>query len=325
MAQDIIVTGGNGFIGTAVVQALVRDGHSVTVVDETPASDFMLSLGVKYVMSDYVEFFEHATLHQDTVIHLAARHIVSDSVADPSRYYNDNVVKTKQMLDLIKDSSIKNIMFSSTGSTYGNRSFGVRLTERSLLDPVNPYASTKMACEYLIKDYAAAYGFKYVIFRFFNAAGADPRCQFGYTQDPPTHVIPIMCQKVLNGEPFYVYGDDYHTNDGSCVRDYVHISDIARAHTLGLDYIIKHGSSDIFNLGGDSETSVLKLVQQVEKLGIPFSGIFTRPRRPGDPDRLVADISRAKDYLGWSPKYDVREIIMHSMAWEKKLSKETND
>ena len=319
MKQRIVVTGGNGYIGTAVVDALVSAGHSVTVVDESAPTDFMSSLGVEYVMSDYVTFFQNSELEYSTVIHLAANHVVSQSVSAPAEFYDNNVIKTKQMLDLIRESSIKNIIFSSTGSVYGNRHLAPKLNEDHHMDPVNPYASTKIACEHMIRDYATAYGIKYVIFRFFNAGGADEAGRFGYTQTPATHVIPIMCKALLSGTPFTVYGNDYNTDDGTCMRDYVHIKDIARAHLKGLDYIIDN-PSEIVNLGGSSSTSVLQLVKIAESMGQPFSSIVFKPRRQGDPHRLVANITKAHGILGWKPTYTVTDMVQHSMKWETTMA-----
>lgn len=224
------------------------------------------------------------------------------------------------MLDSIVATGIKNIVFSSSGNTYGRQGANGLLVEDSYYDPENPYASTKVAGEMLIKDYARAYDLNYVNFRFFNAAGADPACRFGYTQRPATHVLPILCNKIIKGEIFTIYGTDYNTPDGTCVRDYVNVADLARAHQCALELFDKGPAREAFNLGGGSKgVSVKDLVQHTgDILGITpvveYAG-----RREGDPAMLVADISKASRILNWRPVYDIRDTIKHAWAWENKF------
>jgi UDP-glucose 4-epimerase len=213
---------------------------------------------------------------------------------------------------------IKNIVFSSSGNTYGRQGSLGPLNENLYYDPENPYASTKVAGELLIKDYASAYGMKYITFRYFNAAGADPHSRFGYVQRPATHVIPILCNKILNNEPFTIFGSDYPTKDGTCVRDYVHVQDLARAHAKAIELFDGQKANQTFNLGGGSNgVSVRELVIHVGQIVGKTPTVVYAGRRSGDPVQLVADISKANVLLDWIPKYGILETIAHAWEWEK--------
>lgn len=315
--QKILITGGCGFIGTQVTMSLINSGHDITVVDKSPPA---YRAPVKYVQSDYAEFFAINTKKYDTVIHLAAEHLVEHSVTNPSVYYTNNVVKMQVMLDSMVRTGTKNIIFSSSGNVYGRQGLNGPLKEDGLYyDPENPYASTKVAGELLIKDYAKAYGLNYVTFRYFNAAGADPEGRFGYIQNPATHVIPILCNKILTGDMFSIYGSDYPTPDGTCVRDYVHVADIASAHVQALNLLSQHGVSETFNIGGGSSgTSVLDLVKMAEDIVGIASLVTYCPNRAGDPAVLVANIQHAREKLNWAPKYNIRDSVLHAWRWEQK-------
>ena len=224
------------------------------------------------------------------------------------------------MLDAIVATGIKNIIFSSSGNTYGRQGAFGPLSEDMYYDPENPYASTKCIGEMLIKDYARAYGVNYVNFRYFNAAGADPQCRFGYTQRPATHVIPILCNQIMNKQPFTIFGNDYPTADGTCVRDYVNVADIATAHLKAIEFLDAGGKNEAFNLGGGSNGISLKELVKYAAMVVGEGPIVEYgPRREGDPAMLVANIKKAKDILKWEPKYDIRETITHAWNWEKKF------
>lgn len=318
--QKILITGGCGFIGTQVTMSLIDSGHDITVVDKSPP---VYRAPVRYVQSDYAEFFEINTEKYDTVIHLAAEHLVEHSVANPAVYYANNVVKMQVMLDSMVRTGTKNIIFSSSGNIYGRQGLNGPLQEKgSYYDPVNPYASTKVAGELLIKDYANAYGLNYVTFRYFNAAGADPEGRFGYIQNPATHVIPILCNKILTGDLFSIYGSNYPTMDGTCVRDYVHVADIASAHVLALNLLSQYSVNETFNIGGSRGSSggisVLDLVKIAEDVVGIDSLVTYCPNRPGDPAILVADTQYAHEKLNWAPKYSIRDAVLHAWRWEKK-------
>jgi UDP-glucose 4-epimerase len=315
--HNILITGGSGFIGTQVLYDLVEHGHHVTVVDREIKHD---DVPATIFEEDYYEFFKRNKFCYDTVIHLAAEHLVEQSVSEPEKYYANNVVKMKGMLDCMLDVGIKNIIFSSSGNTYGRQGKLGPLVEDFFYDPENPYASTKVAGELLIKDYAKAYGLKYVTFRYFNAAGADPACRFGYVQRPATHVIPILCNKILKGETFSIYGTDYPTNDGTCVRDYVHVADLARAHSLALNLFDNNTANETFNIGcGSDGVSVMDLAEYAEEVVGKEAIVEHCPRRAGDPARLIADITKAKRLLGWTPKYGIKDVILHAWNWEKRF------
>ncbi len=316
MGNKILITGGSGFVGTQVADELVSYGHRVTVVDRKLKSTSVPN--VQYIEEDYLEFILNVDYRFDCVIHLAAEHLVEQSVSEPEKYYTNNVVKMKALLDRMRDLGITNIVFSSSGNTYGRQGELGPLTEDLYYDPQNPYASSKVAGEMLIKDYAKAYGMNYVIFRYFNAAGADPYGRYGYVQRPATHVIPIICNKIMNDELFTIYGNDYPTKDGTCVRDYVHVADLARAHMSAIDFLAVGNPSNIFNIGGgNGGVSVKELCHYAAKVvGKDHINIEYAGRREGDPAMLIADISKAEKFLGWKPQYTIEDSIKHAWIWE---------
>ena len=318
----ILVTGGAGFIGKGVVKALANQGAEITVIDRDPSTWCFNSDVADVLPMDYADYFvtEQRIGRFDAVVHLAAEHLVEKSVTEPAEYYTNNVVKTKVMLDNMLRLGIKNILFSSSGNVYGRQGANGPLTEDLYYDPENPYASSKVTGEMMIKDYAKAYGLNYLNFRYFNAAGADPEGRFGYTQTPATHVIPILCRKIMEKTPFVIFGDDYPTVDGTCVRDYVHVADIAEAHVLGINYLLDGGASKTLNLGGGAGVSVQQLAACAGTLLGEFPLISYAPRRAGDPAKLTANIKLAADTIGWKPQYDVSSCILHAWHWEKKLN-----
>lgn len=311
--MNILVTGGCGFIGTQVVDRLLASGYNVTVVDREVGSWSLC----KVVEDDYLAFLHKTEEKYDTIVHLAAEHLVGQSMLDPAKYYENNVVKLKGMLDYMVAAGTQNIIFSSSGNVYGRQGSNSKLSEDIYYDPENPYASSKVAGELLIKDYARAYGINYVTFRYFNAAGADPRGRFGYTQDPPTHIIPIICRAIKNNKTIQIFGTDYPTKDGTCVRDYVHVSDIADAHVKAIGLLKTGLKNETFNLGGGSEgVSVLDIVAGTFDVFDKSVEVEYLERRSGDPAILVADITKAREVLKWSPKYSVKDAIQHAWRWE---------
>lgn len=320
MTNNILITGGSGFVGTQVAYELLSAGHNVTIVDR--ALKHTTVPGATVVEMDYLEFVQSFGCNYDTVIHLAAEHIVEKSVTEPAKYYANNVIKMKGLLDAMVASGTKNIIFSSSGNVYGRQGSAGLLSEDMYYDPENPYASTKVAGELLIKDYAKAYGIKFVNFRYFNAAGADPTGRFGYVQRPATHVIPILCNTILNGSPFSIYGNDYKTKDGTCVRDYVHVADLARAHSLAINFLNDGSGNEAFNIGGGSAgVSVKELVQFAADVVGREPVVISAPRRAGDPAKLVADISKAAYMLKWTPRHDIKQSILHAWNWETKFQR----
>lgn len=314
----ILITGGSGFVGTQVAYRLIEEGHDVIIVDRK-VKDW--NVPAKIFEEDFLDFAENNIEHYDTIIHLAAEHLVEQSVTEPEKYYTNNVIKMKGLLDHMVDTGVKRIIFSSSGNTYGRQGQNGPLKEEGLYyDPENAYASTKVAGELLIRDYARAYDIEYVNFRYFNAAGADPECRFGYVQRPATHVIPILCNKILNGEVFPIFGNDYPTKDGTCVRDYVHIADLAEAHVKAIEFFDRGSFNATFNIGGGSKgVSVKELVHYAAKIVGKEPIVEYMPRREGDPAALVADIYWAERLLDWKPKYNIEDAILHAWNWENKF------
>lgn len=314
--MNILVTGGAGYIGSVVVEELVGDGHEVTVYDNlSKGHRESVAPGVKFVQADLLDSETlTTTLLQrriEAVIHMAADSLVGESIAKPHKYYQNNVIAGLAMLDSIRKSGVTRLVFSSTAAVYGEPA-KQPIEECDPTGPTNTYGETKLAFERALHWYSRAYNFRYVALRYFNAAGASDRC--GEHHEPETHLIPIVLQ-VAAGErdQVEIYGDDYPTPDGSCVRDYIHVVDLARAHILALN--ILDTKNAIYNLGcggeGYSVREVIDIAREVTGREIP---IKVGPRRPGDPAVLIASSNEIKKDLGWSPRFgDLRAII--ESAW----------
>jgi UDP-glucose 4-epimerase len=313
----ILVTGGSGFVGSQTVKALSEQGHIVYIVDRK-----VQPWSYNYVPKSCIfetEFDIVPDVEFDTVMHFAADHVVNESVTDPAKYYDNNVVKTKRLLDTLVERNIKRFIFSSSASVYGKHGETSHLLGENLsTDPQCSYASTKAVVELMLRDYDTAYGLKSVSLRYFNAAGADPDGNFGYVQEPQSHLIPIICRNARLGTPLKVFGNDYDTRDGTCVRDYAHTCDIAAAHVKAFEYLANGGKSEILNVGAGIGTSILGVLKTFkETTGVDPVLIFA-DRRAGDPAALVADISKAKKILNWTPHYTLTDIIKHAWAWENR-------
>lgn len=318
-ASKILITGGGGFIGTHVAYSLADNGYDITIVDRKFKHRNLPGILVE---QDYLNFARENTLKYDLVVHLAADHEVEQSVGNPSKFYENNVQRMKTFLDCLVATGIENIVFSSSASVYGRQGLTGPLIEDMYYDPENAYASTKVAGEMLIKDYARAYGIKYTIFRYFNAAGADPAGRAGYVQRPATHVVPILCNRVLKEQTFKLFGTDYPTRDGTCIRDYIHVSDIATAHSLTIEHLLSTGENNIFNVGGSIHgTSLKELLGCFTTVTGKTPTVEYAERRPGDPAILTADTKKIQQALGWEPKYTIEDIIAHAWQWETKYEK----
>ncbi|HEY0429524.1 MAG TPA: UDP-glucose 4-epimerase GalE [Pyrinomonadaceae bacterium] len=314
----ILVTGGAGYIGSVVAEELVSSGHEVTVYDN-------LVKGHREAIAPEAEFVEgdlrDADLLKKTfragaieaVIHLAAFSLVGESVQNPAKYYENNVSAGLNLLDAMKEAEVKKIVFSSTAAVYGEPE-KQPITETDRLQPTNPYGETKLAFENALRWYEKAYDVKYASLRYFNAAGASRR--YGELHEPETHLIPLVLQAALGKIPFVeIFGEDYHTRDGTCVRDYIHVIDLARAHILALDVLDE--KSAIYNLGcggaGYTVREVIDTAQEVTGLDIP---VRAGERRAGDPAVLIAASDKIKTELGWQPEFqDLRVIIESAWAW----------
>jgi UDP-glucose 4-epimerase len=310
----VLVTGGAGYIGSVVSEQLVSDGHEVVVYDNlSKGHREAVVAGARLVEGDLhdAEKLRETLNGIDAVIHMAAFSLVGESVEAPSKYYHNNVVAGLVLLDAMRDCGVKRIVFSSTAATYGEPE-AQPIVESSPTNPTNPYGESKLAFEKAMHWYERAYGLRYASLRYFNAAGASEKC--GEDHDPETHIIPITLQ-VAAGKRSHVeiYGDDYPTEDGTCVRDYIHVIDLARAHILALDVLNER--SAIYNLGcggdGYSVRDVIDTARRVTGKDIP---IRMGPRRPGDPAVLIASSDKIKSELGWQPQFQDLGVIVES-AW----------
>ncbi len=317
----VLVTGGAGYIGSVVTEELVKDGHQVVVYDSLyKGHRSAVAAGADLVHSDLMDV---ATLRTtltnrqiDAVVHMAADSLVGESCAHPAKYYRNNVAAGLVLLDAMREAGVNRIVFSSTAATYGEPE-KQPIEENAPNIPTNPYGESKLALEHAMRWYDEAYGLRYATLRYFNAAGASQN--FGESHDPETHIIPIALQAAAGRRPFVeVYGEDYPTRDGTCVRDYIHVIDLARAHILALK-VVEQGSR-IYNLGcggeGYSVREVIETARDVTGKHIPMR---IAPRRAGDPAVLVASSEKIRRELGWTPQYQDLRVILES-AWRWMLA-----
>ena len=319
--MNVLVVGGAGYIGSHTVYELIRANHHVVILDNL-SSGYMELVHEKAVFyqgdirvkSDISNVFKQEKI--DVVMHFAAKIVVPESMEIPLEYYHNNVEGVRILLEVMNENNVKKIVFSSTAAVYGEAS-GVCL-ENSETKPINPYGETKLACEKLIDWTAQAHGFSYVVFRYFNVAGADQSLKIGLMKDQLTHLIPVAIQGILGiRDQLMIYGDDYPTKDGTCVRDYIHVSDLAYAHVLGAQYLDSGGKSEIMNLGSNKGYTVLEVAQAVNDIAPLKTQIG--PRRQGDPATLIASNKKAKIILNWSPKYQLKDIVHSDYLFRKKL------
>jgi UDP-glucose 4-epimerase len=320
----ILVTGGAGYIGSHVVIALQQAGYEVLVLDnlcyghaEYVSPQQLQRIDLEDRQSLDTLFKSHPTI--EAVIHMAAFAYVGESVSNPALYYRNNVYGTLCLLETMVANGIKNFVFSSTCATYGEPDW-IPLTEDHPQRPINPYGYTKLVIEQMLRDFDRAYGLRSVAFRYFNAAGADPEGRVGEDHNPETHLIPLVLDVALGRRPHItVFGTDYPTADGTCIRDYIHVADLADAHVLGLKYLQGGGETGAFNLGNGSGFSVRQVIEMVEKVtGQPIPQQFGT-RRPGDPAALIGSADRARSLLGWNPRYaDLESIVTTAWKWHQK-------
>ncbi|MCJ2025809.1 UDP-glucose 4-epimerase GalE [Methylobacterium sp. J-067] len=324
----VLVTGGAGYIGSHMVLALLDAGHEAVVVldDLSTGFDWAVPEGVTLVVGDVADqdlvtrtIREHKI---DALAHFAAKIVVPESVSDPLGYYLANTVKTRALIEAAVKAGVRHVIFSSTAAVYGEPEV-VPVTETVSLNPINPYGRSKLMSEWMIADAAAALGFTYVVLRYFNVAGADPKGRSGQSTPNATHLIKVATQAALGQrERLDVYGTDYPTPDGSCLRDYIQVTDLAEAHRLALDYLRGDGESLVLNCGYGLGYSVLEVVEVVKKVSGKDFPVRISPRRPGDPARIVAAADKIRERLGWVPRYDDLEtIVTQALAWEDHLSK----
>ena len=320
---NVLVTGGGGYIGSHTCKALSEEGFNPIVIDNLHyGHEWAVKWGV-LIKGDFsdrdllLEIFN--TYKPIAVLHFAAFAYVGESVKNPNKYYKNNVSGSLNLLDVMNECSIKNIIFSSTCATYGIPK-NIPISESEIQKPINPYGSSKLMIETIIKDFSLAYGLKYIILRYFNAAGADAKGEIGEDHDPETHLIPLTFRAL--DEPkkkLTIFGNDYKTADGTCIRDYIHVSDLANAHVLALMRLLNNKESSIYNLGNGKGYSVLEIINSVEKISNKRVFYEFGKRREGDPDVLIASAEKALNELKWCPKYSqIDEIIKTVWEWEKK-------
>jgi UDP-glucose 4-epimerase len=324
--MNVLVTGGAGYIGSHAVRKLLNEGHRVVVVDDLSHGH----RGAVTAAGPDVPFIhgsvsDPTTLNEafrilpfEAVLHFAAFIEVGESVVDPSKYYQNNFVQALGMLDLLRTKGIRKIVFSSTAAVYGDPEH-VPIPEDARLAPINPYGRSKRMVEMALEDYAQAYGIGYAILRYFNVAGASPEGDLGEAHEPESHLIPrILAAARMETEPVSIFGTDYPTPDGTCVRDYIHVEDLVHAHVLALR-AIQPGKGQVYNLGSERGFSVREVLAACEKvLGRTIPSV-ERPRRPGDPAVLLASSERARTNLGWKRQYpELETMVRHAWQWHER-------
>ncbi|MEB3312008.1 MAG: UDP-glucose 4-epimerase GalE [Snowella sp.] len=323
--QTILVTGGAGYIGSHAVLALQKAGYNVIVLDNLSYGHRELiedRLKVELLVADTSDraYLDNlfATRKIDAVMHFAAFIAVGESVQEPAMYYRNNVLGTLTLLEAMIAADIKKFVFSSTCAVYGMPK-EVPMTENHPINPLSPYAASKRMVEQILTDFDQAYGLKSVIFRYFNASGAEPTGLLGEDHNPETHLIPLALLTVLKKREFLsIFGTDYDTPDGTAVRDYIHVCDLADAHVLGLEYLLKGGNSDIFNLGNGNGFSVREVIETTQQVTGHTVAVKESDRRAGDAPILVGSSKKAKETLSWNPQYaDLSKIISHAWQWHQ--------
>jgi UDP-glucose 4-epimerase len=323
--MNILVCGGAGYIGSHMVKMLTEEGHDVTTFDNLSTGHREAVKWGRLVVGDLLDEAAMRRLFADNsfdaVMHFSAKSLVGESVAQPAMYYKNNVIGTFNLLEAMRAADVKRFVFSSSAATFGNP-VADRIDENHPQAPINPYGETKLMVERMLRDYAAAYGLNSVSLRYFNAAGADPSGEIGEAHDPETHLIPNVLKAAIDAhKTLKVFGQDYPTPDGTCVRDYIHINDLCQAHMLALKYMEDREGAFGFNLGNGQGFSILEIINAAEHVigqKIPYQSC---DRRPGDPPILVADATLAKKELKWRPQYtDITEILRTAWDWHRKQS-----
>lgn len=321
--MNILVTGGCGYIGSHFVKYLQNNSdHKIIVFDNLSRGHIeSIDSRVKFEQIDLLNYDElKLALNKyqiDSVVHFAAFAYVGESVQDPGLYYSNNVTGSINLIKAVSNAKITKFIFSSTCSLYGNP-INVPISESESTKPINPYAQTKLMIEKVLADFDSSHNLKYVALRYFNAAGADFEGEIGESHNPEPHLIPIVLQTALGKrENIKIFGDDYETPDGTCIRDYIHVYDLADAHLKALEYLEKGNKSDFFNLGTGDGNSVKELIDKAREITGKNIKAITAERRSGDPAILVADNKKAKEILGWNPKYKLDDIINSAWNWHQ--------
>jgi UDP-glucose 4-epimerase len=324
--MTILVTGGAGYIGSHMAHTLVDAGETIIVVDDLStgfrsalprlATLVVGDVGNEALLADVIK--THAVTE---IIHFAASIVVPESVHDPLGYYRNNTMNTRALLEVAVATGVRRFIFSSTAAVYGNPE-RVPVDEAAPLKPMSPYGNSKLMSEMMLKDVTAAHGLAHVILRYFNVAGADPKLRTGQATVGATHLIKVAVETALGLRPqMDVFGTDYDTPDGTCIRDYIHVSDLVRAHSDALAHLRRGGASDTFNCGYGHGYSVLEVIEAVKRASGRDFAVRLAARRAGDPASIVADARRIRAELNWTPKFDdLDTIVAHALAWERKLA-----
>jgi UDP-glucose 4-epimerase len=325
MTMNILVVGGAGYIGSHMVKLLGQHGCAVTTLDDLSSGHRDAVTAGDFVQGDMADIKllrrVFAARKYDAVMHFASFIEVGESVREPAKYYRNNVANTLALLAAMREAGIDRFIFSSTAAIFGTPQY-VPIDEQHPRAPINPYGRTKNMVEDILADYERAYGLRSVCLRYFNAAGADPQGQLGERHEPESHLIPLALQAAAGRRAgLAVYGTDYDTPDGTCIRDYVHVSDLCDAHWLALESLRDGSASQAYNLGNGNGFSVLEVIETAKRVsGVDFP-VKNESRRAGDPPRLVADSSAIKTKLGWTPRYpDLETIVAHAWAFERARS-----
>jgi len=313
----VIVTGAAGFIGGETVLKLLDAGHSVYAIDRVVPSSLLLDSGAQWLTGDFsgdVSLDSIVLFNPDAIVHCAGTSLVGPSVADPAEYYDNNFVKTKRLLDRLIQYKINcRFIFSSSAATYGNPIM-TPIQEVDPTEPISPYGESKLMTDWLLQSYQRAYGLDFVSFRYFNACGADSQGRHGQAAGA-THIVAKLLESVRDGQDFVMYGTDYDTEDGTCIRDYIHVEDLAEAHIAAIDPAIK---SDIYNLGTNQGHSNLQILQAASAVLKKDIACLHGPKRAGDPAQLVADSNKFMSVSNWKPQFGLTDIIQHVWTWYNK-------
>ncbi|WP_126992919.1 UDP-glucose 4-epimerase GalE [Thermosipho globiformans] len=323
--MTILVAGGAGYIGSHVCKMLKERGYDVVVIDNLSHGHKSFARYGEFVLGDISDEnlldLVFKTYKIDAVMHFCAYIEVGESVVDPYKYYQNNVSNTLTLLNSMLKHDVKYFIFSSTAAVYGMPQ-KIPIKEDDPKTPINPYGKSKYMVEQILDDFDRAYGLKSIRFRYFNAAGADESLEIGEAHEPETHLIPLILDAALSvRESIKIFGTDYETKDGTCIRDFVHVNDLADAHIKGLEYLISEKKTDYFNLGSGSGFSVREVIEKVKEVTKVDFKVEEVDRRPGDPAYLIADNTKARKILGWEPKYDLEKIIQTAWNWHKVLRK----
>lgn len=321
--KAVLVTGGAGYIGAHACKALARAGFLPVTYDSLVYGH---EAAVKWGPLVRGDILDRQSLDQViaqyqpvAIMHFAAFAYVGESVDDPGKYYRNNVMGSLSLLEAARDAAIRHFVFSSTCATYGTPD-RLPITEMTPQNPINPYGASKLMVERMLADFDTAHGIRSIALRYFNAAGADPDGEIGEDHEPETHLIPLLLEAAAGRRPnVTIFGTDYPTDDGTCLRDYIHVSDLADAHVLALNHLLAGAPREVFNLGNSHGFSVLEVVNTVQRITGAKVPVVHGDRRPGDPASLVSDATKARDVLGWRPGLnDIDEIVRTAWAWHQR-------